>query len=654
MSSEDTTESDGSNPVMGVVRTVTPDFVRKRFALKFVIVLLMMGIAIMALGAYGTAQITSETEDRIQNEYSGLAVQEQNVVEEWLEQNRVSTRLISGEGDTWTGDDSVAISEAARNRQANTDASSVYIFEGLNASSEVVGGTQSQPGTRMAELPQRWALNREYDSDSQVHVSTVYMANGEPMIGFASRVPDSDRYVLVEASVREIADLFQGQERASGGFTVVANESGTVLIDERSENATAETDMTLTEYGSGTALRPVNRAGELSQEPSGVINEMPANDGIIDEPYTVGYAPVIVSNGPADDWVVLVHAPRTAIFGFAQTVQTFGLLTTGAAALLIVLIGAVLGYNTSTSINRLTRKAEEMEEGNLDVDIHSQRIDAIGRLYDGFAEMRDALHEQIQEAEQARKEAEVSRAEAMEMNNYLQEKAEEYSETMQACSRGDLTRRMEPEGENDAMDQIAEDFNDMIAELEMTTGQLKTFAVEVEEGGRGVQQSAETVRDASEQVADSVQKISDDAYDQKERLQEISEEMDAIAAQLEDFADQHPDVDFGDSLETIHQIAEMIGQAVELGEETMAESENVAGAAEEQAAELNEVSSRAEELVRYAQYLGDGLSNFETEEEHEFVFQTGAGSTGPAGDEVAEPDAGEGGDAGGGSDTSDE
>jgi methyl-accepting chemotaxis protein len=181
----------------------------------------------------------------------------------------------------------------------------------------------------------------------------------------------------------------------------------------------------------------------------------------------------------------------------------------------------------------------------------------------------------------------------------------------------------------------------MIAELEMTTGQLKTFAVEVEEGGRNVQQSAETVRDASEQVADSVQKISDDAHDQKERLQNISEEMDQLADRLEGFAEEHPEVEFGDSLDAINEVAEMVGQAVELGEETMAESENVAGAAEEQAAELNEVSSRAEELVRYAQYLGDGLSNFETEEEHEFVFQTGAGSTGPAGDEIAETTEGE-------------
>jgi len=292
---------------------------------------------------------------------------------------------------------------------------------------------------------------------------------------------------------------------------------------------------------------------------------------------------------------------------------------------LIVLIGGLLAYNTATSIERLTGKTEQMEEGDLDVEINSERIDSIGRLYDGFASMRDALREQIDEAERARKEAEVSRAEAMEMNNYLQETAEEYSQIMQACGRGDLTQRMDPDGENDAMDRIAREFNEMIGELEMTTGQLKTFATEVEESGRSVQQSAETVRDASEQVADSIQKISDDAYGQKERLDDIAAEMNEVAETLDGFAADHPEVDFGDSLETIQEIADMLDEAAELGEETMAESENVAGAAEEQAAELNEVSSRAEELTRYAEYLGDGLSNFETEEEHEFVFQTGAG-----------------------------
>jgi len=638
MSSEDSTAVDGDGPIRGVLRTVTPDFVRKRFALKFVIVLLIMGIGIVALGAYGTQQVTAETEDRITNEYSGLAVQEANIVDQWIERNRMSARLASGD-DVWTQDPQT-VSQAATTRLSNfpSDTASIHVIE---FPGEVVGGSGLAEGTSLADTDRSWAVNPDFNNNDSVQVSSVYTTGSGAVVGFMSPVDGSqNRYLMIEVSIRGVASRFQGTERVDGGYTAVVNEEGTVLIDERMTNPEANLspgELTLAEYGDQEAQEPVRNALALSEEPSGVIKDMHGHEGIITEPYTVGYSLVTVSNGPGT-WAVLVHAPRSELFGFASTISTFGLLTTGAAALLIVVIGAVLGYNTSSSINRLTTKAEQMEEGDLDVHIESRRIDDIGRLYDGFAEMRDALREQISEAEQARKEAEVSRAEAMEMSSYLQDKAEEYSETMQACSRGDLTRRMEPEGENDAMDQIAEDFNDMISELEMTTGQLKTFAVEVEEGGRNVQQSAETVRDASEQVADSVQKISDDAYDQKERLQNISEEMDAVATTLETYAEENDDVDFGDSLETIHEIAEMLGEAVDLGEETMAESENVAGAAEEQAAELNEVSSRAEELVRYAQYLGDGLSNFETEEEHEFVFQTGAGSTGPAGDEVADTD----------------
>lgn len=78
-------------------------------------------------------------------------------------------------------------------------------------------------------------------------------------------------------------------------------------------------------------------------------------------------------------------------------------------------------------------------------------------------------------------------------------------------------------------------------------------------------------------------------------------------------------------------------QAVDLAENTMSESGNVAGAAEEQAAELDEVSQRAQELTRYAQYLGDGLGNFETEEEHEFVFQSGSESAKSDAGDAEEP-----------------
>ncbi|WP_436929003.1 HAMP domain-containing protein [Halosimplex halobium] len=631
MSGEDS--DSGSGGAMGVVRTVVPDFVRKRFALKFLIVLLVMGLAIGAVGLVGTQQFVDHTRDQVESEYRGLAVQESNLVGQWLESNRLSTRLASGDP-AYRGNDGDSMSRTLRERQRSqmpSDVSSMHLIQGGAGQTTFVASQTVAPGSEVDGTVRDWVTERSFEETNEVKVSSVYQSpNGVPVVGFASLVNGTtERVLLVEVATTDIGSRLQGTDRAQGGFTTVVNASGTILIDERASDPEIDTDETLTTYGDQAT---VEKAIGLSE--AGGVDPSQMNDQVMGEEYAVGYAPVLVP-GNSEVWAVLVHAPTDVLFGDVQQVQQFGMIATAGAVLVMLLIGAVLGYNTSSSIDRLKGKAQEMEEGNLDVDIQSGRIDSIGQLYTGFASMRDSLREQIDEAERARKEAEVSRAEAMELSNYLQDRAEEYSDIMQACARGDLTQRMEPEGENEAMDQIAEDFNEMLTELEMTTGQLKTFASEVEESGQSVQQSAETVRDASEQVADSIQKISDDAYDQKERLQNISEEMDGVAAQLEDFAADNPNVDFGDSLDSIREVASMIEQAADLAEDTMSESENVAGAAEEQAAELNEVSSRAEELTRYAQYLGDGLGNFETEEEHEFVFQTGAGSPGPGGPEDA-------------------
>jgi len=264
-----------------------------------------------------------------------------------------------------------------------------------------------------------------------------------------------------------------------------------------------------------------------------------------------------------------------------------------------------------------------MRQGNLDVEIDTSRIDNIGRLYSGFADMRDALKEQISEAERAQKEAEVSRAEALEVNKYLQKKAEEFSDVMEETAAGNLTERMATDGENESMDRIAGEFNGMVDELEKTIGQLNSFADEVAESGDVVLSSAESVRDASEQVAESTQKISDDAYDQKDRLATISEDLDTLVDTLEDLEAANPDIDLGDSLERFRTVATTLQSAAETSDQMMAETQTVAGAAEEQAAELNEVSSRAEQLKRYAKPLGDILNRFETEAEHEFVFSGG-------------------------------
>ncbi|WP_336328164.1 HAMP domain-containing protein [Halovenus sp. HT40] len=625
------TDDGAQNPAVSVLQSVTPEFIRKSFAIKFGLVLLIMALSIGAIGVAATQVITDQTESNVESEFLGDAQQQADIIEQWLETNRLQTQLLSE--NVSTGDN--LDSELSRQqRELSSDLVHAHVIDDDETEGPVVvAGTDSDLGRDLSDSERDWFVdpnnvNTIFDLEAtEVYVSDTYTVGNDNVVGFVSPVSEAeDRYLFLEISVEEVQQSLRGSEDDDVGFTQAVNtgayqtddgDENLVMIDARGSNG----KLFEAYAGDGDeALRVLDQANELrsSDETAGVEQEMPANSEVIDEVYTVGYSPVENS-----DWVVVTHGPRSSVFGFVDTLSTWGLIVTLFSVLLIGVTGSVLGYSTATSIDRLTSKTDEIREGDLDVALHSSRIDNIGRLYDGFDDMRDALKTQIQEAEQARKEAEVARAEAEELADYLQDKAEEYSEVMQQVSAGDMTQRMEQDGEEDSMDQIAEEFNDMIEELEKTTGQLKSYVDEVEAAGAEVESSAATVREASEQVADSIQKISDDAYDQKDRLDELTMVMDSLADDIESIAEEYDDIDMSDSLDQIREASTQLDELTDLSQETMAEAEEVAGAAEEQAAELNAVSDRANELQRYAQPLRDILERFETEAEHEFVFSVG-------------------------------
>ncbi len=150
--------------------------------------------------------------------------------------------------------------------------------------------------------------------------------------------------------------------------------------------------------------------------------------------------------------------------------------------------------------------------------------------------MRESLKMQIHQAESARTEAEQARTESEAMNEHLETKADEYSEVMQVCAEGDLTARMDPESESEAMASIATEFNEMITELEATTATVKSFATEVATASEQVTASSEEVRSASEQVTESVQEISEGADRQNENLQSVTHEMNGLSTTTEEIA----------------------------------------------------------------------------------------------------------------------
>jgi len=88
-------------------------------------------------------------------------------------------------------------------------------------------------------------------------------------------------------------------------------------------------------------------------------------------------------------------------------------------------------------------------------------------------------------------------------------------------------------------------------------------------------------------------------------LEAVAAEIDEVVDVLVDYADDHDDVDFEEPLTQFNEIVQQVHEVASTSQKTLAESELVAGAAEEQAAELNEVSGRAQELTRNARALGD-------------------------------------------------
>jgi len=580
-----------------------PRAVRERFAYKFFGSVLVVMVLTAGIGAVLFGTTTATLTDRTESQLESTAQLQAEGLDRWIEGLRHQTRLIS-QAPPFVRDNRSDIDYHLLRQQQRYSEDILDVHYVHSHSREVLVSTNgSVEGANLSQAGIPWARDRATTVGRVTNVAErVFVASepyespasGERVLAFVSAPPkNTENLVVVEANLTACGRSFDQSSEAA--YTTVRGDDGGSICGGASAGAgTASVpDAALAANGSGFAT-----AGEE----------------------VLGHATVAGTG-----WTVLTHVPKSAAFGLRNDIATsMGALVVVPLVALGV-VGVVIGRRAGNQLDDLTAKAAAMGDGDLDVDLESGRADEFGQLTRGFAEMRDALREQISETERARKEAEVARAEAVETNEYLRETAERYSEVLAACARGDLTQRMDPDGANDAMDRIAGDFNEMVRELELTTGQLASFAEEVGDGGEDVHASAETVKDASEQVAESIQQISDDAYEQKERLATISQEIDAVADELEAIADGREDLDFEGPLVRIRTVSNLVGEAATAGETVMTESETVAGAAEEQAAELATVSARALELKRTARYLGDGISHFETEAEHEFVFQTGDG-----------------------------
>lgn len=445
----------------------------------------------------------------------------------------------------------------------------------------------------------------------------VSLDSGEVLASSTEEAMGQSMHDRVDEELISATQFVTGQQYTSfGDETVVgmgdplATREDEILIGEI--NATSGgPEVRQTTEDSRTIV--VNEAGNP------VLGQEGVGEGIVDvdaEETTVTsqgdwiYATATLDNG----LFMVTQTPSEEAFALSESIlQSFLVTLLVTFAVMSVVIGFG-GRSIQKSITTLAARARAMEEGDLSVDLSTDREDEIGTLYGSFDGMRDALRERIAEAEKAledaesarsqaedaRQEAESAREQAQQVNEQIESSASEYSEVMEAAADGDLTVRMKPNEENEAMTAIANDFNEMIAEFELVVDEVKQFASEVSTASDEVTASSGEVSTASEQVSEAIQDISASAVEQNESLQEVNAEMNDLSATVQEIAASSDEV-----ADVAARTAETGREGREAANDAIEGMEMVREESQEAVDEIQELESQVEQVDELIARISD-------------------------------------------------
>jgi methyl-accepting chemotaxis protein len=564
---------------MTVATMIVPNAIRRRYAAKFVASILIVVLVIASVGVAGFVQADDRIESDTQDDLNSSATMQADVIGEWVTGMRLQTLSVADDERLTANDqDSIQTYLSTERQRLSTDVRALYYVE----SGTVVASTDvATTGKDVEEIDAPWAdgtLDGEVDGQSGPQsVWNSPSAYDSPLLddevmAFAASAPDGEGVVVLEGTIEYRLETLH-QPGIDQSTSIVSAEGEPVLAGK-------ENDL----VGSFDDDHERDLIGTVAE--TGTI-QYEQRDGVV-----LAYASV-----ENTDWVAVTSAPIDSAFAVRDDV---GLYVGGIVVISLLGLGgvaAVLGKQTVPPLTRLHEKTERMEQGDLDVEFETSRIDEIGQLYAGFASMRDALREQIQEAQQAREEAESERERIERINHDLQSAAEEYCSVMARAADGDLSVRATVETDNEQMQGIGEDFNAMLDEIEATVADLKRFAGEVATASEEVTASSEEVHSASEQVTESIQEISDGAERQNDSLQAVSGEMSGLSATTEEIASSSNDV--ADIAERTAQTGRDGREAAQRAIEGMATIEAESEGAVEEIEALQEEVDQIDELLEF-------------------------------------------------------
>jgi methyl-accepting chemotaxis protein len=544
---------------VAVLRAVVPDSLCRTYAVKVGLLMLVVILVVASSGGVVYAHAFGQLDERTADELTRTARIQATSLAQFDGRLREQTSAVAAKDAVRNGDvDARALDRALE----SLPPSAVAIHVVGTGSYETVATTASGPVSPGA-VP--WGDGRLAGSDGTTRLGPYRDPTvGGPAVAYAAPVPDVDRAVVVVVDLHARSETLVAVDEE--GTTVVVDGDGTVVMSTAAGTVGSQ-------YTDGAGVESPGVQGGLNGSTGYAEVNRGATGQALGDTHVMGYAPVRGAG-----WVVLARLPA----GAAQSLQQLFMYSiygvVGVAIVALAVVGLIIGRGTASAITELSETARELEEGNLNATCETERIDEIGDLYASFDGMRRSLRERIADAQTARENAEAARQEAEALNEHLERKAEAYQDVMAACAEGDLTQRMDPDSESEPMRAIAESFNDMVAELEGLTDDVKTFADDVAASGEGVAATSERARAAGEDVAESVETIAEGAERQDDALQSVAEEMDGLST-------------------TIQQIAASAGDVADVAERTAITSDEARADAAGAVEELHEVASDAERAV---------------------------------------------------------
>ncbi|WP_181687206.1 methyl-accepting chemotaxis protein [Halorhabdus salina] len=550
-----------------------PAFVRERYtarlgaALAFaIVVMLAFGLVI---SAQATGQLRSDVDDDLTTQANAQAAQLDTWVSAVKQDVRTTTQLpvfASGETDR-VRDRLTAMVEG---NTVPDDVVAVHYLDTesmafLTSSSDaMIGVNPADQGAAFGTDPPN------FDSPDDVYVSEPFSVPvvDHPIIAVISPIEGAEDRALVY-----MTDL-----EARANALSASGETETVVVND-----------------AGRYVAHPNASKILTQHTGG------------DTDLAAGETAFSRSNGMLmgsrkltnqQDWTVMVHTAVEDAYAVSNQINADLLGLVLLAIINLGLIGVTIGSNTALSLRRLAGRAQEMGDGNLDVDLSTDREDEIGTLYESFRNMRDSLREKIDEAQsateaaqQAREDAEAERAEMEALSSHLQSKAAAYGDVLDDVADGDLTRRVDPNSENEAMETVGKELNATLDALESTIADVESFASEVAQSSDTVRQNADRVSDASRQVSQSIDEIFDGASEQSERLRDIADEMETLSASAEEVASSAQEV-----AATSREAAEVGETGRDAAEDAIEEMNAIEDETERTRQAINDLAADLEEI----------------------------------------------------------